>query len=120
MAGISDSSVKLKSNPPECYGGRRDYLEVHTWLYKVEQYFEIMSLFNPGLIGKDGNRVLFASTFLTGTAAVWWYTLVRANRVPITWDAFCAALKSEFVPSDHPRLARDKLRKLKQLRSVAK
>ena len=63
---------------------------------------------------------MFASTFLTGTAAVWWYTIVQANEVPTTWIDFKKAIVTEFVPEDHVRRSRERLRKLKQTTSVAK
>lgn len=120
LASVSgDSSIKFKPNSPEVYGGKRDYLVVNTWLYKVEQYFRIMDLFNPGVLTIEANRVMFASTFLSGTASIWWYRLVQANSVPTTWQEFSTALKHEFVSADHVRRARDKLCKLKQVRSVS-
>lgn len=63
---------------------------------------------------------MLASTFLTGTAAVWWYILVQGNLVPGTWEEFEEANRKEVVPEDHVCRARDKLRKLRQIMSVAK
>lgn len=40
--------------------------------------------------------------------------------MPTTWDLFKAVVVKEFVPDDHVRRARDKLRKLKQTSSVSK
>lgn len=113
-------SINLKPNKPEAYDGRRDFLVVSTWLYKVEQYLVLMQLNNPAAQLLEANRILYASTFLTGTAAVWWYTLVQSNTVPTTWDQFKAKVVAEFVPDDHVRRARDKMRKLQQTGSVSK
>lgn len=113
-------SINLKPNKPEPYDGKRDYLVVNTWLYKVEQYLVLAQLSNPGVPLTEANRILYASTFLTSTAAVWWYTLVQANTVPATWQEFKAKVIAEFVPDDHVRRARDRLRKLTQTTSVAK
>lgn len=63
---------------------------------------------------------MYASPFLSGTAAVWWYTLVQSNQAPGTWNDFKSAIVREFVPEDHVRSARDKLRKLRQTGSVSK
>eukprot|EP00171_Calliarthron_tuberculosum_P004967 IDg4967t1 len=79
-----------------------------------------MNMFNPGVLAQEANRVMIASTFLNETAAIWWYTLIQGGTISTTWDGFCLALNSEFVPAGHIRMARDKLRKLKQSRSVAK
>ena len=68
----------------------------------------------------EHSRIMFATTFLSGTAAVWWYTIVQANAVPTPWDKFKEMLQKEFIPDDHVRRSRDKLRKLRQIGSVAK
>lgn len=65
MAAAS-GSINLKPNKPDSFG-KRDYLVVNTWLYKVEQYLALMQLGNPGVVLDDGNRILYASTFLVGT-----------------------------------------------------
>eukprot|EP00171_Calliarthron_tuberculosum_P008642 IDg8642t1 len=118
--GAAEGPVKFKANPPDLFGGKRDFLEVNTWLYKMEQYFRIVELFSPGFLSNGADRVMIASTFLTETAAIWWYTRVQGGLLPSTWEDFCLALKNEFVPAGHVRQARDKLRRLKQSRSVSR
>ena len=113
-------SINLKTNRPEPFDGRRDYLVVHTWLYKVEQYLALTEITNPNVGLSDQSRIMYASTFLAGTAAVWWYTMVQSNQTPATWADFKVAITREFVPEDHVRRARDKLRKLRQTGSVSK
>ena len=110
----------MKHNKPEPFDGKRDCLVVNTWLYKVEQYLTLVQLTSPGMLLTDGNRILYASTFLTSTAAVWWYTVFQSNEVPIIWVAFKEAVVKAFVPEDHIRRARDRLRKLRQTSSVWK
>lgn len=111
--------ISLKPNKPETYDGKRDFLTVNTWLYKVEQYLTLIHLTNPGTPLNDASRVMYASTFLTGTAAVWWHTVVQVNQTPATWAEFKELIVKEFVPDDHVRRSRDKLRKLKQTTSVS-
>lgn len=43
------------------------------------QYFHLREIFRLGVFGIEANRAIFASTFLTETAAIWWFTLVRWN-----------------------------------------
>ena len=76
-----------------------------------------MEIASPTGILSDANRIFYASTFLSGTAAVWWYTMVQAGQTPESWDQFKAAMIKEF-PEDHVRRAQDRLRKLKQISSV--
>jgi Retrotransposon gag protein len=45
--------------------------------------------------------------------------LVQAGSVPGNWEVFKVAVRSKFVPQDSSRRARDKLRKLYQVRSVS-
>lgn len=116
----AQGAINLKPNKPEAFDGRRDYLVVNTWLYKIEQYLSLVQLSHPTVPLTESNRILYASTFLTGTAAVWRYTLVQANTVPETWPQFKAKVIAEFVPDDHVRRARDRLRKLHQTSSVSK
>ena len=112
-------SINLKPNKPVCFNGSRDFLVVNTWLYKVEQYFVLVQVANANVVLSDANRISFATTLLTGTAAVWWYTVLKANEVPQSWDSFVAAIRREFIPEDHERRARDSLRACKQSGSVA-
>ncbi len=86
----------------------------------MEQYFHLLSTFNPGVLQTEESKIMFASSFLSDSAAIWWYTIVQSGSSPTTWSSFCEALKSEFVPADYVRRARDRLRRLKQTGSVTK
>lgn len=119
MEGVA-GSITLRPNKPERYEGHRDFLVVNTWLYKMEQYLALVQLGNPNVQLTDGNRISYASTFFMGTAAVWWFTVVQSNNAPGTWVAFKESVVAEFVPPDHIRRSRDKLRKLKHTGSVSK
>lgn len=95
-------------------------MAVTTWLYTVEQYLSLIQLSSSSIFITDQNKISFASSYLTGNAAIWWYQLVNASNIPSTWDEFRAVLMTEFIPADHKRRARDKLRRLKQTSSVEK
>lgn len=113
-------SINLRPNKPDSYNGARDFLIISTWLYKIEQYIQLVQLTNPNFQLTEANKILFASTFLTETAAVWWFTQIQSNIAPTTWVDFKNALTREFIPEDHIRRARDKLRRCKQGGSVSK
>lgn len=66
----------------------------------------------------DPTKASFAATFLSCTAAAWWYTLVPRNAIPTTWDEFENALTKELLPFDSVQRSRDKLRRLLQGTSV--
>ena len=112
--------ASIKPIKPEAYNGKRDFLAVSTWLYKMEQYLNLAQALNPDMEMTEAQRITFASTFFTGPASTSWYTLVQSNTIPETWQEFKQKVGQEFVPSDHVRRARDKLRNLKHSTTVAK
>lgn len=113
-------SINFKPDKPEKYDGKRDYLIVNTWLYQLEQYFNLLQFSIPDREITDTSKITLASTLLISIAAVWWFTLVQTNSIPTMWEDFKQLIMSEFIPSHHVRMARDKLRKLKQTHSVSK
>ncbi len=87
-------------------------------MYQVKQYLDLVQV-GSELSLDDPTKISFAATFLTGTAAAWWYTRVGSNTVPNTWNAFENAIYQEFVPFDSVQRSRDKLRRLVQRSSVS-
>jgi Retrotransposon gag protein len=67
----------------------------------------------------DVTKISYASSLFTQTAATWWYMLVQTESVPGSWEAFKVAVRTEFVPQESSRRARDRLRKMYQKRLVA-
>ena len=110
--------ASLKPNKPGSFDGKRDEFTVRTWLYQVKQYLALVQVGNA-LNLDDPTKISFAATFLSGTAAAWWYTLVASNTIPTTWGEFENAICQEFVPFDSVQRSRDKLRRLVQRTSVS-
>ena len=79
-----------------------------------------MNLFKPGVLESDTNKIMFASTFLVDSAAIWWFTMVNSSSALKTWVEFCTKIRTEFIPVDYVRRTRDRLRRLKQKTSVSK
>lgn len=113
-------SMNLRPNRPDKYAGKRDFLAINTWIYKVDQYLSLMQISNPSRTISEDAKIMFGTSFLSETAAIWWFTLVQDNRTPSTWQEFKQALLNEFLPEDHVRRARDRLRATKQKGSVSK
>ena len=103
--------ASLKPSKPSNFDGKRDEFTVRTWMYQVKQYLALVQVGNA-LNLDDQTKISFATTFLSGTAATWWYTLVASNNIPTTWQEFENAICQEFVPFGSAQRARDKLRKL--------
>ena len=108
----------LKPNKPDSFDGTRNAITVRAWLHSVERYLRLIQVGQDRKIDTQSG-IEFASTFMTGTAANWWYTLVSDDAVPRTWEAFKLAVETEFVPQDSVLRARDKLARLRQKTSVS-
>jgi Retrotransposon gag protein len=112
-------SLNLKPVRPGSYEGKHDSLTVETWLYQVEQHLALVQIGAPSTPINDVTKISYASSLFTQTAATWWYMLVQAGNVPGNWEAFKIAVRTEYVPQDSSRRARDRIRKLCQKVSVA-
>ena len=110
--------MSLKPNKPSTFVGKRDEYAVRTWVYQVKQYLDLIQVGNQQVI-EDATKISYAATFLSGTAAAWWYTLVATNSIPTSWEEFEKAIYQEFIPFDSVQRARDKLRRLSQKTSVS-
>lgn len=113
-------SVNLRPNRPEKYNGIRDFLTLNTWIYKVYQYRSLSQTSHPGAEISEDATIMFSASFLTETAAAWCSTLVQTNSTPNTWKGFEQPLLTEFIPEDHIRMARYRLRDCRQKGSAAK
>lgn len=68
----------------------------------------------------EANKIFYASIFLTGTNAVWWFLVFRANIFLRTLAECSARVVAEFVTAEHVRLSRHRLRKLRHDAFVSK
>ena len=108
----------LKPSKPDTFDGTRDALTVRAWLHNLEKYLRLVQIDQNTKIDAR-TAVDFASTYMTGTAANWWFSLVIENKIPPTWESFKLAVENEFLPKDSIIRARDKLYKLRQITNVA-
>jgi len=112
----SSSSAPLPAGcravPPANFaGGRRDSESIESWLFSVEQYFDLTGL-------PDGlRRVQYAGSLLRGPALVWFRTMCSTQghlAFISTWVLFCRELRANFCPTNLTKLARDRLAYLRQ------
>ena len=108
----------FKPNKPKEFDGKRDELAVRGWIYQMQQYINLVQISSRATMD-ESTKVSLASSYLSGTAASWWYTKIAANSVPTTWRDFESAVVKEFIPRDSVQRARDKLRRLVQKTSVS-
>ena len=109
----------MKHMKPQTFDGKRDALKVITWLYKLDVYFRLLQVTNAQLLLDEQTKISFASTLLTGNASNWWYMKVMSQAIPQTWNDFTQSVRNEYIPFDHVRRVRDKLRNLVQKTSVS-
>ena len=76
-----ESMSIFKPNKPSTFDGSRDEFFIKTWIYQVYQYLKLVKVWGTVALN-DETKIIFASTFMTGTAAACWYTLVVSNAIP--------------------------------------
>jgi hypothetical protein len=94
---------------PEKYDGARG--QADQWCFAMEQYFTVCNITDP-------HRASFAGAMLTGSALVWWRAASQEAEPIVTWDQFKANLLYTFKHIDNVKLARNRLRSLRQRASV--
>lgn len=94
---------------PDTCDGTREFLRVNNWLYTTNDYFTLIQESVKTRI-TDKKRVRYAAKLLTGTEATWWLNIMQMGRIVDTWSDFEQAVPKRFIPEDHERRAREKLR----------
>ena len=107
---------RVRPATPPTFTGRANQLL--DWLFKLELYLAAV-----GIAQGTADAVTLAVGYLDGAALTWWrYRVeqVRAGhqRAVQSWDEFKTVVTSQFRTMDEARLARDRLRGLRQLGSV--
>ena len=115
VVGLPD--VKGLGNKPEEYSGERH--KVQSFLTQVRMY----TMLQPRQFGYGTQKVLFAASFLRGTAFAWFEAYFNKTGVERpSWlddfDEFSAQLEATFGDPDRKETAARKLTELKQTRSV--
>lgn len=68
MAKFNPRSINMKPKNLDFYDGKRRFLAVNSWLFKIQQYLNLASLSSPDSELSDENCIMFASLFMTSTA----------------------------------------------------
>ncbi len=81
------ATLSLKPKKPNTYSGERDSVRVRAWIYQIEKYRELIEI--CAAVGlNDATKITYAASFFTEAAELWWYSIVEANSVPMTWQDF--------------------------------
>jgi hypothetical protein len=104
-----------KPPKPEFFKGRRDAIEINSWIDQVSRYANHYGMGSP----QKSDLAIF---YLSGPARDWWTNLDDQSKTQALqdWTTFCNALKASFYPIDHERKIMDSIERLTQKGSVAK
>uniref|UniRef100_A0A7S2ZQZ9 Retrotransposon gag domain-containing protein n=1 Tax=Rhodosorus marinus TaxID=101924 RepID=A0A7S2ZQZ9_9RHOD len=75
--------IKIQAPQPRAYDGKRDALQITTFLNNLRTYFKLARLSEDD----DEYKVNLAEGYLTGDASYWWSLLPEHQR-PTTYDGF--------------------------------
>lgn len=104
-----------KPPKPELYKGRRDAVEINSWMDQIRRYSQFYKMTSA----ETTNIAIF---YLAGPARDWWTNLASEVKQDLLsdWSLFCQALKTSFYPIDHERKVMDMIERLTQKGAVAK
>jgi hypothetical protein len=102
-------SSLLKPKSPDAFSGMDRRMDVETWLFQVEKFFNVARA-----AASDVERIDYATLLFKDAALTWWRALSATNQTPTTWLEFKDLLQKQFLPINSVRLARDRLAQLKQ------
>ena len=82
----------------------------------MEQFFQVAHV-------AEGEKVEITSMYLTGDAKLWWRTRVEDDKESgrpqiTTWETLKKEIKDQFLPSNVSWMARESLKRLKQMGTV--
>ncbi len=81
------------------------------WIFQMEQYFSICN------VNSSKYQAKYGAACLKDNVAVWWRNLLQGTQIE-EWKEFKEALIQQFKPVNSSKIARDKLARLKQNKSV--
>jgi hypothetical protein len=97
------------SHKPPTFASSLDPLDADDWLKSVEKMLNIAQCF-------DQEKVLYASSHLTGPTADWWdsYTAARDIADTITWAKFATQFRNYHIPAGLMKIKKKEFLSLKQ------
>ena len=113
LASSNPLPTKVKIAAPSTFNGMNDQINVDVWLFEMVQYLDTTGV-------AENLRISVVRNYLKQAASTWWVSLCKANKQPLTWDAFVESIKLRFQPIEAGRIARSHLHSIHQDRlSVA-
>ena len=112
----TDAPPKVRVPEPKGFSGNRNAKELENFLWDMEQFFQAAHV-------AEGEKVQITSMYLTGDAKLWWRTRVEDDKESgrpqiTTWETLKKEIKDQFLPSNASWMARESLKRLKQMGTV--
>lgn len=85
------------------FHGQRDAKKMNTWLYNMNEYFDLLLIGNLQMHLNYQTMMNFAITLFTSTASHWSYMNVMSQAISHSREDFRAATRTEFILFDHVR-----------------
>lgn len=104
----SGLTMLAKNVKPPLYSGEKDTVELDTWIFQIEQYFEAMQSLN------DAEKVRAAGLLLKSQAASWFRDMIQKGETFQTWQMFKDEITKMFMPIGRAQKARLMLDKAHQ------
>jgi hypothetical protein len=104
-----DSVVKLTPKPTTFHGKTNE--DVNKWIRLVDAYLDAARI-------PEHNKASIARLFLRDYADTWFVMYQQTGQYQGTWTSMTTGLKGQFAGIDPKKTAREKIRELKQRRSV--
>lgn len=113
LASLLDrqSDYRIRMPEPPTYDGTRDSLVVDGWVRSVERFSDFHKW-------DDEKTFRFAVTLLRARADAWFRTMEVSGESITSWLELKRELVAFFKPDNSVRIARDKLRNLKQTSNI--
>ena len=120
---VLQTSPRTTNVPPKVrvlelkgFDGARSAKELENFLWDMEQLFRATQV-------ADEEKVSITGVYLLGDAKLWWRTRLKGDaesgRPQIsTWETLKRELKEQFLPTNVAWLARESLRRLKQIETL--
>jgi hypothetical protein len=110
MTSTPQPTFVIQPLKPEAFAGRKGE-SIEGWISQMEQYFKLCNV-------TDSNyQANYGSSCLKDNASVWWRNYIKKTQVE-DWESFKKAIIAQFKPVNASKIARDKLAKLRQTKSV--
>lgn len=99
IISLTNMLPKFTNEIPPKFAGVHDKRMVNTWIFKIEQYLDMIK------VKTDRLRINIATAFFDAFAAEWWRNRMDNSRTGqespiVSWEQFVKLMEKSFVPTE--------------------